>query len=79
MIDEKLLENYEDAQMALLMDAYAKAEGEALSAYLNDKVFAGQTGTTLAPDAKDVAGFDAFVENYKACYAAEHGAVDNWK
>lgn len=32
MIDEKLLENYEDAQMALLMDAYAKAEGEALMA-----------------------------------------------
>ena len=56
-----------------------KAEGETLSAYLNDKVFAGQTGTTLAPDAADVAGFDAFVENYKACFAAEHGAVDNWK
>ena len=32
MIDEKLLENLEDAQMALLMDAYAKAEGEALMA-----------------------------------------------
>ena len=32
MIDEKLVENYEDAQMALLMDAYAKAEGEALMA-----------------------------------------------
>ncbi len=56
-----------------------KAEGETLSAYLNDKVFAGQTGSTLAPDAADVAGFDAFVENYKACFAAEHGAVDNWK
>ena len=56
-----------------------KAEGETLSAYLNDKVFAGQTGTTLAPDAADVAGFDAFVESYKACFAAEHGAVDAWK
>ncbi|MBE5878622.1 MAG: ATPase [Lachnospiraceae bacterium] len=56
-----------------------KADGESLSAYLNDKVFAGQTGTTLAPDAADVAGFDAFVESYKACFAAEHGAVDNWK
>ena len=32
MIDEKLLENLEDAQMALLMDAYAKAEGKALMA-----------------------------------------------
>ncbi len=56
-----------------------KNEGETLSAYLNDKVFAGQSGTTLAPDAADVAGFDAFVENYKACFAAEHGAVDAWK
>lgn len=56
-----------------------KAEGETLSDYLNDKVFAGQSGTTLAPDAADVAGFDAFVESYKACFAAEHGAVDGWK
>lgn len=56
-----------------------KTEGENLSDYLNGKVFAGQSGTTLAPDPTDVAGFDAFVENYKACFAAQHGAVDNWK
>ena len=56
-----------------------KEDGEALGEYLNKKVFAGQSGTTLAPDAADVAGFDAFVESYKACFAAEHGAVDNWK
>ena len=56
-----------------------KDAGESLSDYLNNKVFAGQTGTTLAPDATDVAGFDAFAESYKACFAAQHGAVDNWK
>ena len=56
-----------------------KDAGESLSDYLNNKVFAGQTGTTLAPDAADVAGFDAFAESYKACFAAQHGAVDNWK
>ena len=56
-----------------------KAENESLSDYLNNKVFADQRGTTLAPDAADVAGFDAFTESYKACFAAEHGAVDNWK
>ena len=56
-----------------------KNDGEALGDYLNAKVFAGQSGTTLAPDAADVAGFDAFVESYKACFAAQHGAVDNWK
>ena len=31
-MDEKLLDNFEDARMALLMDAYAKEEGEALLA-----------------------------------------------
>ena len=56
-----------------------KAENESLGDYLNQKVFAGQSGTTIAPDAADVAGFDAFTESYKACFAAQHGAVDNWK
>ena len=32
MMDEKLLDNFEDARMALLMDAYAQAEGEVLIA-----------------------------------------------
>ena len=56
-----------------------RKETESLSEYLKNKVFAGQNGTTLAPDAADVAGFDAFVENYKACFAAQQGAVENWK
>ncbi len=56
-----------------------KEDRESLEDYLNNKVFAGQSGTTLTPDEKDAAGFDRFVENYKACFAAQHGAVDNWK
>lgn len=54
-------------------------EGESLGDYLNHKVFAGQSGTTIAPDARDVAGFDTFVENYQACFPAQHGAVDGWR
>ena len=56
-----------------------RSEGEPLADYLKDKVFAGQEGTTILPDQEDVSGFDRFVENYKACFAAEHGAVDYWK
>ena len=37
-----------------------KETGETLSSYLNDKIFAGQTGTTLQPEPEDVKGFEAF-------------------
>jgi sugar (pentulose or hexulose) kinase len=53
-----------------------KGEGETLPDYLTDKVFAGQTGTTIAPKSEDVAGFDAFVEKYKSTLKAEKAAVE---
>ncbi len=53
-----------------------KAEGETLDAYLDNKVFAGQKGETLAPKAEDVAGFDAFMERYTKGLAMERAAVD---
>ena len=52
-----------------------KKDGETLSSYLNDKIFAGQTGTTLNPDPEDVKGFDAFLEEYKRLLPAEKAAV----
>lgn len=52
-----------------------KKDGETLSSYLNDKIFAGQTGTTLNPDVEDVKGFDAFLEEYKKLLPAEKAAV----
>ena len=52
-----------------------KNDGETLSSYLNEKIFAGQSGTTLAPDPEDVKGFDAFLEEYKKLLAAEKAAV----
>lgn len=53
-----------------------KAEGETLPDYLGDKIFAGQTGTTIAPKPEDAAGFDAFIEKYKNTLPAEKAAVE---
>ena len=63
--------------MALLA-AYAanKAEGETLEAYLNDRVFAGAKGSTLAPDAEDVAGFNAYIAEFKKLLQVETAAVN---
>lgn len=52
-----------------------KKDGESLSSYLNDKIFAGQTGTTLKPEPEDVKGFEAFLEEYKKLLPAEKAAV----
>ena len=52
-----------------------KKDGETLASYLNDKIFAGQTGTTLAPNPEDVKGFEAFLEEYKKLLPAEKAAV----
>ena len=52
-----------------------KKDGETLSSYLNDKIFAGQTGTTWNPDPEDVKGFEAFLEEYKKLLPAEKAAV----
>ncbi len=54
----------------------SKAENEALDEYLESKVFAGQDSTEIRPDAEDIEGFKAFLENYKKGLAAEKAAVD---
>lgn len=53
-----------------------KEENETLTSYLAEKIFAGQTGTTIAPNPEDVAGFDAFINKYVSCLPAERGAVE---
>ena len=53
-----------------------KAENESLEAYLSDKVFAGETGSTIAPDPADVDGFAAFMERYKKGLVIERTAVE---
>lgn len=52
-----------------------KEEGETLDVFLESKVFAGEEGTTLAPDPEDVEGFRQFIARYKEGLAIEHAAV----
>ncbi len=63
--------------MALLA-AYLvnKAPGESLEDYLQNRVFAGVTGTTVAPDPAEAAGFTAYIERYKALLQVEKTAVE---
>ena len=63
--------------MALLA-AYMvqKDTDEALCDYLENKVFAGAESVVVEPDAEDVAGFEVFIERYKAGLAIEQAAVD---
>lgn len=51
----------------------------ALADYLDKVVFAGNTGVEIAPKAEDVAGFNAYIKNYKACLPVEETAVANKK
>ena len=53
-----------------------KAESEPLEDYLSNKVFAGENGTTVAPDHRDVAGFAVFMERYKKGLVIERAAVE---
>ncbi len=53
-----------------------KAEGESLDAFLENKVFAGENGVSVEPDAKDVEGFEKFIERYKKGLPIERAAVD---
>lgn len=52
-------------------------EKKNLADYLEDVVFAGNTGTEIAPTAEDVAGFNVWIENYKRGLAIEQAAVAN--
>ena len=52
-------------------------DNESLADYLENKVFAGNTGVEIAPTPEDVAGFNIYIENYKRGLAIEQSAVDN--
>ena len=56
-----------------------KAEGQTLDEYLSKEVFAGQEGSTMAPDAADVKGFEDFMASYVPVLAAEKAAVETLK
>lgn len=63
--------------MALLASYMIQREsGETLEHYLSEKVFGGETGSVMEPNAADVAGFDAYIAAYKKALAAERAAVE---
>jgi sugar (pentulose or hexulose) kinase len=63
--------------MAVLASYVLNGGGESLSSYLESKVFASAKIETVKPEAADVEGFNAFLENYKKGLAAERAAVEN--
>ena len=65
--------------IALLAAYMIYKQGEPLEDYLTNKVFAGQNGVTVVPDAKDVEGFAAFMERYKKGLGIERAAVEGMK
>lgn len=56
-----------------------RESGEELCDYLEHKIFAGAESITVEPDEKDVAGFQAFIERYKAGLPIERAAVNTIK
>jgi sugar (pentulose or hexulose) kinase len=61
-----------------LLAAYAicKREDEDLEDYLADKVFAGLAADCVQPNAADAAGFERYMERYKALLKVERKAVE---
>lgn len=52
-----------------------KGDGESLADYLDNKVFAGNTGVEIAPTKDDVEGFNKYIKEYEACLTIEKEAV----
>jgi sugar (pentulose or hexulose) kinase len=54
-----------------------RTENQVLEDFLKQKVFAGETGSSVSPDPKDVAGFNEFMKRYNQGLAIERAAVEN--
>ena len=52
-----------------------KEKGENLADFLDKKVFAGNTGTEIAPTPEEVEGFNEYIKNYQACLPIEKEAT----
>lgn len=54
-----------------------KSENETLDDYLTNRVFAGEKGSRVEPEQKDVEGFDVFIQRYKEGLSIERAAIEN--
>jgi sugar (pentulose or hexulose) kinase len=61
--------------IALLASYLVSNVGLSLPDYLDKFVFAGNTGSEIAPTPEDVAGFEAYLANYKAAFPIEEAAI----
>ena len=62
--------------MALLAAFRAnRKDGQTLESYLSDCVFAGAKGSTVAPDAEDVAGLNAYTAKFTQALASAKAAA----
>lgn len=61
--------------MALLASYMVAGVGSTLDNWLEDVVFAGNTGTSIAPTPEEVAGFNRYISNYRRLLPAEQAAV----
>ena len=52
-------------------------ENQTLEDYLNQKVFAGDEGSRIEPDPRDVEGFEIFIERYVQGLPIERSAVES--
>ena len=53
-----------------------RKEGERLEDYLENRIFAGMSGSTIQPDPADVAGYETFIERYKKGLPIESAAIE---
>lgn len=53
------------------------SKGDTLADFLDEQVFAGNTGVEIAPTPEEVEGFNKYIVNYKRGLAIEQAAVDN--
>lgn len=56
-----------------------RQEGESLQEFLNNRIFAGNKGTRMEPEAADVEGFERFMERYQKGLAIERAAVEAFR
>ena len=62
--------------IALLASYLINNKGMNLADYLENIVFAGNTGVEIAPKPEDVEGFNKYIEYYKACLPVEQKATE---
>lgn len=65
--------------IALLAAYLTNGKSQSLADYLEQVVFAGNTGVEIAPTPEDVAGFDRYIQNYMVALPAEQAAVESKK